>query len=219
MDAYEVCSSCACHIKRTELRCPFCAAPHASSARVARFASRMSRAQWLAFGSTLTLVSCSGAVQPLPSSGTDSGSPSQQTADASTSPGWDARNPTSATEDSGRDTDAVAAADAGSPTDDAATEASACAVTGAFTCNGTTCDRASQYCQMYNGGNEVGCQADDAGFNFPPQCYGCPTCACIGQQLTGTCHCVDIDDGGGIGIECIGCYGAPPARLERLLAA
>jgi hypothetical protein len=222
MDAYEVCSSCACHIKRAEVRCPVCAAPRTMSANVTRLAARMSRAQWLAFGSTLTLVSCSGAVQPAPSNGADSGSPSQEVADANAPPAWDGSRPTSVADAGGHDADAEAVADTGSPGDDAAPEASACTVSGTFACAGATCDRASQFCEIYSGGTEFGCLADDAGagtFSFPPECYGCPTCACVGPKLGGPCQCIDIDDGGGIGIECIGCYGAPPARLERLLAA
>jgi hypothetical protein len=59
MNAYDLCSNCARHIKTHESRCPFCGATHTRKRHAARqLLSRMSRAQWLAFGSTLAVVGC-----------------------------------------------------------------------------------------------------------------------------------------------------------------
>jgi hypothetical protein len=59
MDAFELCVSCARHIKRAECACPFCGAPHTSGAPTPRRGARVSRAAWLA--TTLALVGCSSA--------------------------------------------------------------------------------------------------------------------------------------------------------------
>jgi hypothetical protein len=68
MDAYEVCGACACHIKSHELACPFCGAPHVRGpGRARRLLTRGSRAQWLAFGSTLALTGCSDGSSSTPS--------------------------------------------------------------------------------------------------------------------------------------------------------
>ena len=60
MTAYESCSSCARYIKARESSCPFCSAVHAQGPGAARRFSRISRARWLAFGSTLAVVGCQG---------------------------------------------------------------------------------------------------------------------------------------------------------------
>jgi len=87
---------------------------------------------------------------------------------------------------------------------------------GTFACGSSTCDRATQYCSFFPYSISGQCQADNAGFPFPPQCVGQPTCDCMATAALGSCHCIDLDDGGGIGIRCSACYGAPPTRLERL---
>jgi hypothetical protein len=91
--------------------------------------------------------------------------------------------------------------------------------------SGVPCDRASQYCLLYPYGQ--GCisftdedASPDGRVPFPPQCAACPTCACVwGYRSWWGCTCVDLDDAGAIGISCGGCYGSPPARLERFMAA
>jgi hypothetical protein len=86
---------------------------------------------------------------------------------------------------------------------------------GTFACAGQTCDRSTQLC-MENGS---GCVAYDG--VIPEQqpeagsCGACPSCACLQPTLWGSCHCTE-DDAGSIAISCGGCYGAPPARLERI---
>ena len=92
------------------------------------------------------------------------------------------------------------------------------------------CDRATQYCQLGPGptGTQHGCKSyddPDAGYSgqpFPPQCLPCPTCECVFRHtdwgtLTHPCGCRDLDGLGAIGLSCGGCYGSPPARLERWL--
>jgi hypothetical protein len=70
-------------------------------------------------------------------------------------------------------------------------------------------------------GTENACEDDNAGGSFPQECLSCPTCDCV-SRYSG-CRCVDLGGGafgvgGGIGVQCAGCYGAPPTRLELLAA-
>src|SRR5689334_1742662 len=65
MDTFDVCRACRCHIKRRERHCPFCGAPHVLAPVPARRIARMSRARWLAFGSTLTLMSCNDSTSKI----------------------------------------------------------------------------------------------------------------------------------------------------------
>jgi hypothetical protein len=69
-------------------------------------------------------------------------------------------------------------------------------------------------------GTQVACE--DAANGIPQQCLSCPTCDCVSQYIGASCNCVDLGGslglGGGIGVECAGCYGAPPTRLELLAA-
>lgn len=85
MEAFDVCTGCRCHIKRYERICPFCAAPHVAAPALPRQIDRMSRARWLAIGSTLTLMSCTDSTpKPAPqedAAGVDT-APSDSSADA-----------------------------------------------------------------------------------------------------------------------------------------
>jgi hypothetical protein len=176
MDAYDVCTACDCHIKTEEPRCPFCGVPHTPNARSARRSLvRMSRAQWLAFGSTLAVVGCTehfpsipvsqpvaDATMPEASALDDSSAPQTGTWDDSAEPEADGAEDAAALEaDTSQDTAAPradAAQDAGPDTALAdAADADSCAVpAGMFLCpiNGPispfpvcpACDRATQYC-------------------------------------------------------------------------
>ena len=192
MDPFFVCSVCVCHIKTSEMKCPFCGADQAHVPRVVRRATaRMSRGSWLAFGSTIALVACSGAIDPQ-SANDDAGS-----AAADASPG--------STDGSSRD-GSIAHSDAAAWFGNPAKPT--------FACGSSTCDRATEYCILSVGsGSPEGCASDDGG-PFPSECVSIPTCECLSANMIGSCHCVVVDDG--IGIECAGCYGSPPARLERL---
>jgi hypothetical protein len=183
MDDFEVCGSCACHIKRSEPACPFCGAGHAPSPRNTRQpVPRMSRGRWLAFGGTLALLGCSGTTEP--SRGGDAG------AISAVNPWGSLPGP----------------------------EGCPAVLNGTFVCGTSTCNRATEHCRLYAGGGGGGCEANDAGYPFPAECLACPTCDCVTPTLANArCTCTELDNGRGIGLECIGCYGAPPARLERLI--
>jgi hypothetical protein len=176
MDAYDVCTACDCHIKTEEPRCPFCGVPHTPNARSARRSLvRMSRAQWLAFGSTLAVVGCTehfpsipvsqpvaDATMPEASALDDSSAPQTGTWDDSAEPEADGAEDAAALEaDTSQDTAAPradAAQDAGPDTALAdAADADSCAVpAGMFLCpihsaissfpDCPACDRATQYC-------------------------------------------------------------------------
>jgi len=201
VDAYDVCAGCGCHIKRTEVHCPFCEAPY-TAARARPRPQRVSRAQWLAFGGALAVMGCSGAIESPPSGGTGG---------AATGGGVGGRAGQSAEPPLRPPIELVPPgilADLPPP--------NVCAVSGTFACGTTTCDRATQVCFNLNY-QPSSCYPDDAGWPFPTQCQGCPTCGCVADAgLPPGCSCSETDDGGGIGIQCMAaCYGAPPARLER----
>jgi hypothetical protein len=186
MDAYDLCSACACHIKTEESNCPFCGASHAERPRTARrWFTRVSRAQWLAFGSALAAVGCSGEHSSV----------------------------SSAQEVAGGATGACGVASATFVCHPYALQS------GDRTDDGGVCKRATQYCQLWPGPGGGGCLSkDDPASALPVECRACPTCSCVMQH--GGCSCVEFDDAGGIGMTCtVGCYGSPPARLERLLAS
>ncbi|HEY8039332.1 MAG TPA: hypothetical protein VIF15_06035 [Polyangiaceae bacterium] len=88
--------------------------------------------------------------------------------------------------------------------DDAGPAVVACSSrVGYFACGDRLCDRTTEVC--YQGS----CERYDATSNGA--CGPCPTCSCDGYR---SCRCTE-DEAGGITVSCGGCYGAPPARLER----
>jgi hypothetical protein len=261
MDAYDVCIACACHIKREEPTCPLCGALHTPKARArSRLLPRMSRAEWLAFGSTLAVVGCTEHFpRPPPSqqvadatmaganAADDAMALETGTADDSTAPESgmvdDSTTPESGLSEHAMGPEADLSDRAASPeagaTDGAALDAGL--PVGAFFCGwgaaAFSCDRATQFCFSVDGLGGVACVAHDSGTfemsravdgavlgrTIPPQCAPSFPCACLLEagfadppsQGSG-CFCRDLDDAGAIGINC-GCYGSPPARLERLL--
>jgi hypothetical protein len=109
--------------------------------------------------------------------------------------------------------------------------ADGCGLPGPFVCRpawgemppgGYICDAATQFCMK--GPNGHGCTGFDTQYDsqpFPPQCLPCPTCECIfryttWESNTHPCSCEDLGSGA-IALSCGGCYGSPPARLERFL--
>jgi len=61
MKPYYACSFCTRYVKRGDAACPFCGALNrATNVLPRRRALRTSRAQWLAYGSTLAVVGCTG---------------------------------------------------------------------------------------------------------------------------------------------------------------
>lgn len=218
MDSYDICVSCACHIKRIESRCPFCGAAHTPSSRIVR-APRMSRAEWLAFGSSLLLMGCSGSTEP------EVGGEQAPSVSPGASSGSNADDSDAARGDASTTRDACAScvADGSAGAHDGGAEdgGSACAVApGTFACASNLCDRQTQWCMLYSNGTPSGyCAPDDAGWNFPDSCQACPTCACVTGAWADagrtSCKCVELE--GGIGVQCAGCYGSPPARLELMV--
>lgn len=235
MDPYDICTACSCFIKTTESLCPFCGAEHRHVARPPVRARRMSRAQWLAVGSALVLVSCGGSVTSGPTgtqgSGQQGGGGGEGDAQTQADSGQSTDDDTDAaqTPDVGTTVDAIVTGDDGSTADQDAGQAvdgtgdedapATCTVSNTtFQCAGQPCNAATQYCYMSYAGTEVACQSDTAGGYFPQQCLDCPTCDCVSQYISGpSCKCVDLGNGA-IGVQCAGCYGAPPTRLELLAA-
>jgi hypothetical protein len=183
----------------------------------------MSRAQWLALGSAIALTSCGGVKDGGPTGtqgsgqhgGGDQGDAEAQS-ETGQATGDDAEIAT------GDDASTIGTLDAASPPDASDNEDApivACAVPHAtFQCAGSSCNAATQYCYISYGGTQVACEDDNAGGYFPQQCLDCPTCSCVSQYISGpSCKCVDLG-GGAIGVQCAGCYGAPPTRLELLAA-
>ncbi len=224
MDSFDLCTACSCFIKRTETRCPFCGAEHVHVPRPPVGARRMSRAQWLALGSALVLTSCGGSVQPGPTGTQGSsqhGGDDQGDAQAQADSGQGGGDDTDASTVTGDDASTIGQEDAaGDAADEAvvhAGDAGSCAAGGLFICAGSPCNAGTQFCQMSYGGTDVACSDDNNGGFFPQECVACPTCACVSQHLFGNCQCVERN-GGGIGLQCATCYGAPPTRLELLAA-
>jgi hypothetical protein len=185
MNAFAPCASCRCLVKSTDAACPFCGAEQLARAPRRGPGPRQSRAVWLAFGGALATMSS-------------------------------------------------LACGSSSSSDDASSQQLLFCVDGAnakdpnFTCGERTCDPATQYCahknySCSNDGEFLGC--DD---------YACkplkdiPSCA-SGSLPSGDDCAILITPDGSQAAELItyaevdapcgsanaGCYGAPPARLER----
>ena len=79
MNLLLACPTCQRHIKRDESACPFCHAPTESTSSPTPRVRRVSRSEWLALGSSLTLVSCTGT-SPFGIDGAGAGSGGMSTA-------------------------------------------------------------------------------------------------------------------------------------------
>jgi hypothetical protein len=103
-----------------------------------------------------------------------------------------------------------------------------------FACADASCLVGQEVCwsetDCYGGTTTQRCAALDASA-YTSSCAADPTCSgCIGRNVADakppyvdpSYGCMDRD-GGGVDlyedINCVGCYGAPPARLERLASA
>jgi hypothetical protein len=190
MDAFDLCTGCRCHIKRHERRCPFCGTSHVGGPALSRKVARMSRARWLAFGSTLTLMSC-----------TDSASKPDATDDAAgvDTAQSDSSNDALAETSSDDATDTNIVADAGdeaaadaphadaedAPSDSVATDiASRDDSDGDVAPDGTSdaiAVRDAYPDVSVDGGMDVG---DDGGF---PCCHGGTTCSTVCDRKTQVC--------------------------------
>lgn len=212
MDHYRVCPDCRVHVKAHEDQCPFCGARRLSRTPTERGVPvRLSRAQWLAFGSTLAVTGCSSAVVSSIERSSSSSASSTASSDVVSTTSTPIVTGTSFTSASPTTTYATAST----------TPASCGVPTGQFLCDpsnnqgtgdaGVACDRQGEFCSLWPG--TQGCIAKADAGTFPAACLTCPTCDCINAHTS--CRCVALDDAGAIGISCGGCYGSPPARLER----
>jgi len=220
MNVYHVCSGCDRYVKREDRVCPFCGIVMATigrdETRPPAAWARMSRAQWLAYASTLTMVGCFGG-RMVGAARDDGGSAGAvaRTIDGDARQGAEPA-PKGLAQDAPATSTAILPC---GPDQDA----------------GLSCDPTTQYCfdDTYDymgdyscvpkdagplaasgGGDHCPCQADDSGI-------GCLfsrdlTFDGSGQALcSGNFHC-DEDDRGAVTVSCHSCYGSPPARLERL---
>jgi hypothetical protein len=230
-DAYEPCGTCRRHVKRQDAACPFCGAARKPEQPAAtRRVRNASRAQWLAFGSTLLGIGCTAPVGSSGGSVGQDGSPDGFS--AMTAPDASTSGPIN---EGGQD--ASAAVDVSTGNDDGPPEATdpwggpdaSCPRSGMFTCGSSQCDRATQFCEgtcsesTRCGGVIPGrCVplsqlTTVEGFMEGGTCGSCPTCACIPPtNPSGMCSCFE-DNYGGLTVACSngGCYGSPPARLDR----
>jgi hypothetical protein len=173
----------------------------------------MSRAQWLAFGSTLV----TGCVTP-----SDPPAPARPVVDAAADVTANDAVATDARVVDSRDVGAPWDAPAGdAPAGDApaVVDAGSCAGhPGTFPCSSVLCcDRATEYCSTseFSGASCVPIDSPAA-----PQCVAEHVCDCVdgGPGYYGPgCSCIQDDDAGAITIACRACYGSPPARLRRAL--
>jgi len=213
------CPSCQCLIKENEAACPFCGAMTPRPAVRGAGAPRMSRAAWAALASSAVV---GGLAATAACSST---SPSS---DVAAEAGDDGSSP-EAEADAAPDLDADAAAhhdaEAGLHHDGSAHHT--------FPCGDASCSLATQYCSKGSaappctptGAPDYACYTRDGDSGYPPQCLDAASCACVAQYLPASnpwesYSCADAVDGGGVVIwvasSCNPCYGAPPARLERL---
>ena len=230
-----LCAECACHIKTTETSCPFCGAVREAKGPgpAAVAPARMSRAQWLALGSALAALGCSSEATP---------SSSQQAKlvinDASTGAGAspDAAHepdPTGAIQAMG-----AGVLDSGVIDADAATQVAVAKTP----CGDGGCDPGSTVCVIQTTtslptnapGNSDGVKSSCMPRPADGSCF-LGVCGCLGFSDFDTCD--DMADPTGEGMQACGsetcavddagvvrvddnsvqpCYGAPPARLERL---
>src|SRR5579872_3682892 len=179
MNHYQVCTECRVHVKAHEAQCPFCGA-----ARLARTPTerglpvRLSRAQWLAFGSTLAVTGCSSAIV----SSIERSSSSSTSSTASSNGGSMTSTPVNGTSSatgsgatpSGTSSSATLTGTSSvSPTTTSTTASTtplSCAIpTGQFLCDpsnnqgtgdaGVACDRQAEFCSLPPSPGTRGCIA------------------------------------------------------------
>ena len=217
-DAYDPCASCRRHVKRTDAVCPFCGAVHRATRPRTRGVARVSRARWLAFGSTLVGIGCNGMLATENEVGVSRDAATPR-ADASMTHGIGVLG------DAGEEPASDLPPPEGGGLADAASEApqfpspdASCPRSGTFTCGPMSCDRATELCVVV--GNGVYQCQPLTGLSCIESCGSCPTCECIPPSMTcNICFAQSCfeDNFGGITVTCSqsGCYGSPPVRLDR----
>jgi hypothetical protein len=196
MSVYHVCSGCDRYVKREDRMCPFCGMVIATigrdETRPPAAWARTSRAQWLAYASTLTMVGC--LARTIDGNTRQGAEPASKGVAAST-----AISPCGPVEDAGVSCDPKTQY-----------------------CFDDTYDYMGDYSCVpkdagplaaTGGGDHCPCQADDSGlgclFSRELTFDGSSQALCSGNF-----HC-DEDDRGAVTVSCHSCYGSPPARLER----
>jgi hypothetical protein len=175
------CAACGNFVKTADALCPFCGATMATW-RARSPAARMSRAAWLALGSSAAALGCAVTLTACAGDDTDGATASAVTRD-----------------------------DGGSSSDAASAQT--------FACGDASCNIATEFCSddTCQGGG-ASCTPIDGG--FPAVCAATPTCACLApyEANSGYQFGCGVSDAGGMTwfATCAGCYGSPPARLERL---
>jgi hypothetical protein len=225
-DAYEPCGSCRRHVKRQDAACPFCGAARTPARPTApRRIRNVSRAHWLAFGTTLVGMGCNGVLGSSGGRGVSENAPpdaSTSTAPATSNGGNDASLADGAGDEGVGEDDATTGEDAQGASDGSwGSPDPSCPRSGTFACGSYQCDRASQFCSNVTT-HTLSCEPLSDMTNVARvidsgTCEACPTCACILPVNNGsTCNCFQ-DNFGGLTVTCSqgGCYGSPPARLER----
>jgi hypothetical protein len=224
-------------VKRNDRVCPSCgAANRRGQEEEPPCSARVSRARWLALSSTLAIAGCSGDATLTamnPPDATASRQPPRRyvesgaTQDSLSDSGIPVIDP-EVMEDAGTQDGASACL----PSDARVPFAPA---SGTFPCGNVMCDRATQWCHAASGGalwNSCRPLATTCADPYPPGDAGCGNgtfcwyadcdgglrrCACV--TTCGYYGWCSDDDAGGITVGCGPCYGAPPARLERLARA
>jgi hypothetical protein len=241
MNGYELCTSCARHIRRIETVCPFCGARHSLERGIPHLPlPRMSRARWMLVVSTTGLASCTTMSTPVnePVPAPDAVSNADDaSADASIEAmvgGKDAMLATiddvnarfETSDDVKLSDDAIAdgagndAADGNEGLDEAGCPPGTVSQRG-------ICGRKWEGCPAdggSGGGGPLLASVDDAGDcpvgyvpTVPPGSV-CQISACSGR--TPSCHendCGVLELRDGVLCCWAPCYGAPPARLDRLV--
>ena len=195
MSVYLVCSGCDRYVKREDCVCPFCGIVIATigrdETRPPAAWARMSRAQWLAYASTLTMVGCFGG-RMVGAAGDDGGSAGAVASATILLCGPD--------QEAGLSCDPKTQYCFDDTYD----------YMGEYSC----VPKDAGPLAATGGGDHCPCQADDSGlgclFSRDLKFDGSGPALCSGNF-----HC-DEDDRGAVTVSCHSCYGSPPARLERL---
>lgn len=217
MNPLYTCSGCFRHIKGHESTCPFCDTPTEQRNAPLPRIRRVSRSEWLALGSSLTMASCAGT-------------PHIGTQETSGGDGAGGTSSISSQLPSGGYHSTLGGSYAGGGYTQYASGGSSLGATdyllpadaGSLACGTGYCDGATQVCASLPAPPLYRCVDYKAvgSTNGTSVCTApVPSCSCYTTPVADhyACNCADID--GGVLLSCHTCYGAPPARFERLAMA
>jgi hypothetical protein len=202
-------------VKSHEPACPFCGqvlAPTTSGPAPGRATKRISRAAWLALGSA-AMTGCTGGQVASRAGESPTDASVRDASGSETTAVRDALATDDAADGAGQTSDPADAADA------RALEAGPIGLP----CGGLTCEAGAEFCVVF-----YGCETYEVPSGPEPQCVSIASCGEAGAGFNcpdiapGNNSCYPIDDSGlsfTSSADCNPCYGAPPARLERLRAS